>query len=301
MANLIQEAVRVEMTAEQWPLERWLKDVAQQQLHGLQHGRMAGAQIAECVLQEGPLRRSMVSEYSFKAISERLATVALCQLAALNTNHAEFEYWMGQIMDEARHASCFRQHLIEIGLHDVDRQMQELNAFSLQEVIAPLQEYYDHYVLDRRDYLCGVAIVTVVLEGVLAPTAELGERKWRPFDPVAAMIQHYANIDELRHLTVCANIVRRAVLSSATARATVTACVREGMALWQKLPIGESMLIRENDYQAGMEQYRHLAEGYLLDTDMPLLSTTPEDRIALSLKWSSAMQHSRLAYMQISL
>ena len=51
-------------------------------------------------------------------------------------------------------------------------------------------------------------MLTVLVEGVLAPAAELSERKWRLLDPAAAEIERAAGIDEIRHLTVGSAVVK---------------------------------------------------------------------------------------------
>ena len=68
-------------------------------------------------------------------------------------------------------------------------------------VLVPLEEFGIPIGRDHGDYIGGVVVLTVLVEGVLAPAAELSERKWRLLDPAAAQIERAAGIDEIRHLT----------------------------------------------------------------------------------------------------
>lgn len=208
---------------------------------------------------------------------------------------------MTQIFDEARHTAAFRHHLVTLGIAEsdtVDRLIEEVNHSVWREIITPLQAFWEHYVDNtgmESGYACGVAIVSIVLEGILAPSAELGERKWRPFDQGTAQVQHFANVDEIRHLAVCADIVRREIHASDRVRKDVTECVQEGLRLWERLPVGEMMMGRELDYQAGMERFAELARDYYLDANLPLLKSSPEQRIELATKWSHELQYARMA------
>ena len=286
------------MSSRDWTINNWLKRVGQDSLAGLEHGRSSDYTPSPYLLEDTPLQSALLKEYSFKTLSEKQATISICQLVKLIARHEDFEYWMTQIFDEARHTASFRQHLITLGMATsatVDQLVEEVNQSAWQQIITPLQSFWDEYVGEHGSYACGVAIVSIVLEGVLAPSAELGERKWLPFDRGAAQIQHFANIDEIRHLAVCADIVRREINASDQTRKEVSACVREGLQLWERLPVAEMMFEREQDYQAGMRQFPDLVQDYYLDDGLPLLNSTPEQRIELAIKWSKELQYARMA------
>jgi hypothetical protein len=77
-----------------------------------------------------------------------------------------------------------------------------------REVVDPILDFALRAVRDEQDFVGGVAVFTIVIEGVLVPAAELSERKWNIFDPAAGAIARGASIDEIRHLSVGSTIVR---------------------------------------------------------------------------------------------
>jgi hypothetical protein len=163
-------------------------------------------------------------------------------------------------------------------------------------VLVPLEEFA--LPLARAgDYIAGVVILTVLVVGVLAPAAELSERKWRLLDPAAAEIERAAGIDEIRHLTVGSSIVREHLLAHPEERRRLLAVVQQGRALWVDLPILDMLHRREELFQEGMRAHREMLGDYEIEPGRRLIDTTPDDRIGLALNWSVQMQDSRLAYM----
>lgn len=300
MQNLTAMAAATEMQAEDWGIEPWFDE----QLRLRQQERLSPvADLPALTLEEGPLRESMVQEFAFKSVSEMYGTKALLQLAEIAPSCAEFDYLITQILDEARHAQLFRQHLVRIGFasaSDVEARMAEGTAQAVTQIIEPLREYFEKWVVHRKDFIAGVVIITVVLEGVLAPSAELGELKWRPFDRAAADLQAAANADELRHLSVCAGMVRRATSQDASVRSAAIECMNEGMTLWANVPMGDTLLAREKLYQQGLDMHRERARDHRLAPGLLLTESSPEARIALARQWTHEMQTSRMGYMNLA-
>lgn len=92
------------------------------------------------------------------------------------------EFYATQMIDEARHARVFRNHLVELGmpadtlLKDID----DMAADYRRRVLRPVEDFTLEIVRDQQDFIGGVAVFAIVIEGVLAPAAELSERKWTP-------------------------------------------------------------------------------------------------------------------------
>src|SRR5437762_1852496 len=91
-------------------------------------------------------------------------------------------------------------------------------------------------VRDEGDFIGGVAIFTIVIEGVLAPAAELSERKWDLLDPAASEIARGASIDEIRHLTVGSSIIREHLIRHPEYRPRLMDILRAGRKLWDEVP-----------------------------------------------------------------
>lgn len=299
MTWLDQQLQHSRMPLQEWGLERWIREVPQTTLVGLENGHAPQAVVPGCIMHEGPLRQALIAELSFKTICERMATEGLAQLLQIAPDNASFEYLTTQIFDEARHASIFRNHLVEIGAADdsaVDSFIQLANVKAVREILQPLSEYFTRHVVEHKRFINGVVIITIILEGVLAPSSELSELKWRVFDPAAAQIQHGANVDEVRHLLVCSEIVRALLIKQPGLLDEVNECLDEGMQIWSQVPIQELVLRRENLYQEGMQQHSWLADSVYID-ETPLVQTTPESRMQTAERWSEQMQASRLRFM----
>src|SRR5260370_20947308 len=102
------------------------------------------------------------------------------------------------------------------------------------------------------DFIGGVCVLTVLVEGVLAPAAELSERKWRLLDPAAAQIERAAGIDEIRHLTVGSSIVRDHLMEHPGERSRLLSLIDQGQSVWANLPVFDVILRREAMFQEGM-------------------------------------------------
>ncbi|UYZ84933.1 hypothetical protein MTZ49_05045 [Entomomonas sp. E2T0] len=294
--KLIAQASTTEMKAVDWGLDNWFDE----QINVTNNYQTNFADDPKLTYQQGPLRESIIRELAFKSICEYEATKGLLLLADKAPNYVDFDYLLTQIFDEGVHAKLFREHLIRIGFSsskEVAKQMEDLLQDHLKNIITPLRAYFDKWVTDKNNYLAGVLIITVVLEGVLAPTSELSEVKWYPFDRTASAIQARANVDELRHLTVCANIVKEQIESDNTLKAVAHECINEGLALWHEVSFSDFYVERETLYQQGMEQHKSLIEGYELYDGLLLSESTVESRLELSNYLVNEMQQSRLKYM----
>lgn len=287
------------MRACECSINTWIKEVPQKTLVGLTHGHHPISAVPQCVMKKGPLRESLILELTFKALCEKLATIGLFHLAEVAPNNQYFEYLITQIFDEARHSSIFRNHLLELGFSDeahIDQAILDINAEAKRDILDPLYDMFVCHVIEGKEFINGMAMVTIILEGVLAPSSELGELKWRCFDPVSADVQHSANVDEVRHLVVGTEIIREILDEEPEKLETLQACVDEGMELWGKVPIFDLIRQREELYQAGMEQFPELGRDAHIN-GTPLHSTTVEWRLNTAHEWFNEMQTSRIAYL----
>lgn len=297
--SLIEGASRLELTAEECNLDYWFSAVPRGTLKGLVGGHSPQAVVPDYMLRSGPLRDAIMNEFAFRAIAEEKATRAISYIVANSPDVNTMEFFGTQLIDEARHSRVFRGHLLELGVPEPElfATIQQISGEDSRRILVPLEEFAMPMVRDRRDFIGGVVMLTILVEGVLAPSAELSERKWRLLDPPAAQIERGANIDEIRHLTVGGSVVREYLLDHPEEKSRVLEIVVSGRELWSRLPTQDVIMKRELYFQEGLEQQARLVGDYEIWKGKRLIDTTPEERLVAAHTWSMEMQNSRLKYM----
>jgi len=300
--GLLEGAMALELDAGHCNLEYWLHAAAQGTLRGMVNGHGPDVATPDWMLASGPLRDALIQEFGFRSIAEEKATRALSYLVVHAPDVAGMEFFATQLIDEARHASVFRGHLAELGIapDDILGTIARTSGADADGVLLPLEEFGLRYGRDQADYIAGVAILTILVEGILAPVAELSERKWRLLDPAAAQIERAAGVDEIRHLTVGSSVVRHHLLAHPGDRARLLALVTEGRALWAELPVIDVVYRRELLFQEGMTAMADVVGDYEIWPGRRLVDTTPDERLITAATWSQEMQDSRLAYMGLT-
>ncbi|WP_405884309.1 VlmB-like protein [Streptomyces sp. NBC_01384] len=296
--SLLDGALHAELTPEGCDLGYWFRAVPEGTLGGDPMGR-SDVPVPDHMMADGPLRQAVMQELAFRSMAEEKAARAISFLVAYAPDLAGMDFYTSQLMDEARHAYAFRGHLLELGVRqdELEVTMESLAGVDRDAVLAPLEEFGLSVMERERDYIGGVITLTVLVEGVLAPTAELSERKWRPFDPPAAEIERAAGIDEIRHLSVGTTIVRRHVQRHPEDLGRIGELVARGAELWSKLPVQQMTFRREQLYQQGLDQHRDIAGDYELWPGRRLVDTTPEERMLAAAEWARVTQEARLADM----
>ncbi|MEV7727395.1 VlmB-like protein [Streptomyces sp. NPDC087917] len=298
--NLLDGAQEMTLTAEECDLGYWLSAVAQGTLRGRAE---AGhdAVTPDHMREEGPLREALVLELGNRSLAETRAVEVLSHYVIGSPGVVEQEFFATQVIDEARHAMIFRKHLVDLGVPEAGLLgfIKEQGTDYTRRVLNPIAEFATGVVRDEGDFIGAVAVFTIVIEGVLAPAAELSERKWTLLDPAAAEIARGASIDEIRHLTVGSSIVREHLARNPSYRPRLIELIRRGRRLWDELPSEEFVLEREELFQQGMGAHRELLEGYEVFPGCRLLETTPKQRYDLAEQWTDDMAEVRLPYMGI--
>lgn len=300
--NLLDGAMNLNMTTRDCDLVYWLTAVAQGTLTGrAATGHAVAAATPEFMREPGPLREALILELGWRSVAEERATRALSYFVADAPGIPEMEFFATQVLDEARHSMVFRNHLVELGvpaerLHET---IAELSAEYTAEVLAPIEEFVIRTLRDDGDFVGAVAAFTIVVEGVLAPAAELSERKWDRLDPAAGEIARGAGIDEIRHLTVGSSIVREHLIRNPEYRSRVLEIVTEGRKLWDEVPVLKYVLRRENLFQEGMQEHADLLDGYEVFPGRKLLDTAPMERYDIAERWTDEMSEARLRYMNL--
>ncbi|MFG3257414.1 VlmB-like protein [Streptomyces sp. NPDC048172] len=297
--SLLDGASHLTLTAADCDLRYWLGAVPHGTLRGNVLGHADDVRPTDAVSRPGPLNSALTQELAYRSVAEEKATRALGHLVALAPDVGTMEFYATQLLDEARHSMVFRRHLLRLGVAE-DRLAATVDALAAEDrerILEPLETLGLRVLREERDFIGGVLVLTVLVEGVLAPAAELSERKWRVFDPAAADIERGAGIDEIRHLTVGSSVVRAHLLDHPEDKPRLLELMREGYALWEKLPTTEQLLRRERLFQEGVEAHRRLLGDYEVWPGRRLVDTTPEERLETGHEWARRMQRTRLRHM----
>ncbi|HEX8075020.1 MAG TPA: hypothetical protein VF545_08565 [Thermoleophilaceae bacterium] len=325
--RVLDGATDIELSPSHCNLEYWLANVTQGTLRGLVHGHRPEAETPPHMLEPGPLRDALIDEMAFRSMAEEAATRLISYLVVNAPDIDTMEFFSTQLLDEARHSLVFRTHIVELGVaaDELFETMERVSGEDRARVLDPLSEFSERPALHAfaevlshgsgdpdtlkledvpdlrwirtKNFVGGVVILTILVEGVLAPFAELSERKWRPLDPAAADIERGANIDEIRHLSVGSWVVRKHLDDHPHDKERVLELIKTGRALWQELPAPEVILRREVLFQEGLEQHAELVGDYEVWDGRRLVDTTAEERLEAALTWSNDTQESRLRYM----
>ena len=297
--GLLAGAMSLDLTPQTCNLQYWLGAVAQGTLRGLVNGgHRAEAATPAWMREPGPLRQALIEEFAFRSIAEEKATRALSYLVLHAPDIDTLEFFATQLIDEARHASVFRGHLLELGVgqHELHATIERVAGEDREKILVPLEDFGLPLGRDA-DFIGGVCVLTVLVEGVLAPAAELSELKWRRLDPAAAEIERAAGIDEIRHLTVGSAIIKQYLQANPGELPRLKDLIERGRALWSGLPVLDMILRREKLFQEGMQQMAHVLGDYELAPGQRLVDSTPEERLMMAATWSLQMQDSRLSAM----
>ena len=289
----------LDLTPQTCNLEYWLGAVAQGTLRGLVNGgHRAEAATPAWMREPGPLRQALIEEFAFRSIAEEKATRALSYLVLHAPDTDTLEFFATQLIDEARHASVFRGHLLELGIaqDELPATIERVAGEDREKILVPLENFGLPLGYDA-DFIGGVCVLTVLVEGVLAPAAQLSELKWRLLDPAAAEIERAAGIDEIRHLTVGSAIIKQYLEANPGELPRLKDLIERGRALWAELPVLDMILRREKLFQEGMQQMAHVIGDYELAPGQRLVDSTPEERLMMAATWSLQMQDSRLSAM----
>jgi len=299
--GLIEGATTYELSPQECDIDFWLTGVAQGSLRGLVRGRRPGSAVPGFLRAPGPLRDNLMTEFAFRSLTEVEAT-RICALAtAAAPSPASMDFFATQTLDEARHADSFRSHLVDLGvpageLHDT---VERLAREDVRQLIDPMWQW-GNGVLDRNAatrFIDIVAVITVILEGVLAPTTELSALKWKGISEATADIERGACVDEIRHLSVGSWIIREHVEDNPSDTQRLVDFVAEGRQVWARLPTAEIIFAREQQFQEGIRRHADAIGDYQIFPGRRLVDSTPEERLTRALEWSHEVQRSRLTYM----
>jgi len=299
--GLLDGAASLPLTVEQCDLAYWFSAVAQGTLRDRPLGYAPSTVTPNHMREPGPLREALRLELAYRALDEEAATRVLADYVATAPGIPELEFFSTQLLDEARHHMIFRNHLVdlEVPASGLMTWVRETGAEYEKQILTPIKEFAQTVTREEGDFIGGVVAFAIIIEGVLAASTELSERKWGVLDPVAGEIARGAAIDEIRHLAVGSSIVRQHLIDHPENRSHIMGILRRGRELWGEINDREFVMHREELFQEGMLQHRHLLEDFELFPGCLMLDTTPQSRWDLAARWNDELAESRLRYMGI--
>ncbi|HZN18528.1 MAG TPA: hypothetical protein VFB84_10155 [Micromonosporaceae bacterium] len=298
-ASLFDGGDTLRLTARDCDLKYWFANVPQRTLRGNVVGYAPEVTTPAFLREPGPLREALMQEVAFRALAEERAARAIGYVVACAPDSTTMEFYATQLFDETRHAMIFRNHLQNLGVgeKEIPEVIEQLTKLDRETILNPLEEVGLPIVREHHDFIGGVVLLTVLVEGFLAPSFELSERKWRPIDPVMADMEKGAGIDEVRHLAVGSSIIREHLGSHPEDKERLLDVVRNGMMLWAQLPVFDQLARWEALFQEGMAQHADLVGDYEVWPGRRLIDTTPEERISKALELTGTVHMTRLTDM----
>ncbi|SCL21460.1 Acyl-CoA dehydrogenase [Micromonospora pallida] len=297
--SLFDGAEGLRLTVRDCDLPYWFDNVPQRTLRGNVFGYAPELVTPDFLHEPGPLRDALVQEVAFRALAEERAARAIGYIVACAPDSATMEFYATQLMDETRHAMIFRNHLRNLGIEerDIADVIAQQTATDQATILDPLEELGMPIVRDQRDFIGGVVLLTILVEGFLAPSFELSERKWRPLDPRMADMEKGAGIDEVRHLAVGTSIIREHLQQHPDEKERLVELIRGGMRLWEQLPVADQLNRWENWFQEGIAPHLATIGDYEVWDGRRLIDTTPEERIEKALEVTKTVHSTRLTDM----
>jgi alkylation response protein AidB-like acyl-CoA dehydrogenase len=297
--SLFDGAENLRLTAHQCDLRYWFANVPTRTLRGNVVGYAPEVSTPSFIRRPGPLHDALKQEVAFRALAEERAARAIGYLVACAPDSATMEFYATQLLDETRHAMIFRNHLRNLGVSekDVPEVIEQLAAEDRRTILTPIEDLGLPIVRDKHDFIGGVVLLTVLVEGFLAPSFELSERKWRPLDPVMADMEKGAGIDEVRHLAVGTSLVREHLRDHPEDTGRLLELVQRGMAMFLTLPVYNQLGRWEELYQQGLADRADIVGDYEIWPGRRLVDTTPQERIQKASEITNAVHRTRVTDM----
>jgi len=295
--TLVRDALDASLDVRTCNLDFWLREVATG-FGALRRGRREDAVVPPWMLENGPLRTSIMEEFGFRARTEEAAVRSITHMVRCAPSLAAMDFYATQLLDEARHAFVFRHHLVDLGVEAdrVDSEVQRISGDKVSAIIEPLERFIEPAIAGE-DFIGMVVFLAIIAEGALAPAAEMSTLRWADVDPPAAEIGYGANLDEIRHLGVGTSIVREHVLRHPHERARLLEMIQSGLGLFAQLPLAEALVRREQLFQEGLRQHHDRFRGFEFVKGILLVDTTVEERLRLQQRWSDEMRTARMIQM----
>jgi hypothetical protein len=270
-------------------IARWTRDVAVRQwsrddatLSNL------GATLPESIARERSLAEVHRLDLSLFVVFEEAALRVSGALVRRAPDAEALAFAAQQTVDEARHHEIFARRLA------TSTAAWGTRGASDDLLIPPLRRFLElcYEVADRGDFVEGLVLTNLVLEGMAYPLYAYEERYWAPVDPYLARLIASAFADETRHVAFGAALVKRVLDDDASARARVQRLTDDARQV-----MGEvfSYYVRKfvGLFDAVARRHRTLFAGAVFEPGR-LLADTPYDEQIAAIRHSIDTEHARL-------
>lgn len=207
----------IDLTIARWsqrvPALQWPREAAL--LTGL------GEEIPELLRTSRPLAEVHRLDLALFVVFEEAALRVSGALTRRAPDPEALAFAAQQTLDEAHHHEVFRRRLLLCQGERADAEAAIMTP--------PLRRFIDrcYEVADQGDFIEGLTLVNLVLEGMAYPLYSYEQRYWRPVDPYLAQLIRGAYVDETRHVNYGAHLVRGLLAQDPARRARVRVLCRE--------------------------------------------------------------------------
>jgi hypothetical protein len=269
-------------------IDRWTRDVAVRQW-SRDDAALArlGAELPEPIARERSLGEVHRLDLSLFVVFEEAALRVSGALVRRAPDAAAMAFAAQQTLDEARHHEMFARRL------EASTVARGTLAAGDDILIPPLRRFLElcYEVADRGDFVEGLVLTNLVLEGMAYPLYAYEERYWTPVDPYLARLIASAFADETRHVAFGATLVKRA-LEDHAARARVQRLTDDARRV-----MGEvfTYYVRKfvGLFDAVARRHRTLFAGAVFQPGRLLADTPYEEQIA-AIRRDIDTEHARL-------
>jgi hypothetical protein len=192
-------------------IDRWTRDVAVRQW-SRDDAALAGlGTLPEPIVRERSLAEVHRLDLSLFVVFEEAALRVSGALVRRAPSERALAFCAQQTLDEARHHELFARRLQLSTAAWGTRPSDGI-------LIPPLRRFLElcYEVADRGDFVEGLVLTNLVLEGMAYPLYAYEQRYWAPVDPYLARLIASAFADETRHVAFGAALVKESLGDPAT-------------------------------------------------------------------------------------
>jgi len=267
-------------------IQRWTRDVAVRQWSRDDAG-LGHVELPEAIARERSLAEVHRLDLSLFVVFEEVALRVSGALVRRAPDEQALMFTAQQTLDEARHHEIFGRRL------EASTAAWGTRAASEDILIPPLRRFLDlcYEVADRGDFVEGLVLTNLVLEGMAYPLYAYEQRYWAPVDPYLARLIASAFADETRHVAFGAALVKQGLADDGV-RARVQRLTDDARQVMSEV---FAYYVRKfvGLFDAVTRRHRTLFAGAVFEPGRLLADTPYEEQIA-AIKHSIDSEHARL-------
>jgi len=274
-----------------YSIARWTRRVPGKQW-AREDGRAGelGEEVPEWILESPPLAHVHRLDLALFVVFEEVALRVSGALTRCAPDPDGLNFAAQQTLDEARHLEVFAGRL------ERSRAAAGISGGDPTEaiLIPPLRRFVErcYEVADGGSFVEGLALVTLVMEGLAYPLYAYEERYWKPVDPFMAALIRGAFVDETRHVHMGADLVRRHVSGDPSLRARVRRTCSEARALLDEV-FGYYVKTFVRTFDAVARRHGDLFAGAELAPGKSIVETPYEEQVR-TIQASISREHGAL-------